>query len=573
MTGHEQNSNPQTTPSTWKPRIGLLVNDTSVRHWVYHMIARIIDENCGDICVVVLNQTSDSLNKRTLAQKVQHHGWRSVPLALRRGLMGIHSALVEHGEPAPSAFAKKNLNDLVADVPVVPVTPRRTKHSDWIEGEDLENIRAHKPDILIRLGFRILRGPVLTLPRFGVWSFHHGDNRVNRGGPTGFWEAMLGWPATGSTLQILGEDLDNGKVLSRSISCTVDHNLRLGRNRLYWKSLSLVPRQLKELQRLGPEQFFCDVEHNNRHPGYYSNRLFVEPSIWELVGMITRLTAQKFGNLINNALYENQWSLIYCFGIERSSALWRYKQLVPPKDKFWADPHVVEKDGRYYVFLEEYANGKGHVSCLELGPNGIVGEPEIVLICDYHLSNPMVFSVDGTYYMLPETKDNSTIELYRCEHFPNRWVHDTNLMTDVEAVDPTLHYENERWWLFVNMAENPGGPSNDELFLFSADDFRATEWTPHPMNPIISDASRARPAGRLFRVKGRLYRPSQIGVPHYGYGISLNWVRELSEHDYFESSIAKIEPHWHPNVIGVHGLSRDGELTVIDANYRRPRWW
>ena len=30
--------------------------------------------------------------------------------------------------------------------------------------------------------------------------------------------------------------------------------------------------------------------------------------------------------------------------------------------------------------------------------------------------------------MLPETSGNRTIELYRCEHFPDRWALDTVLM-------------------------------------------------------------------------------------------------------------------------------------------------
>ncbi len=559
-------------PAEWTPRVGLLVDKKNVRHWAYKMIERIIADQCGEICVVIVNDTENE-QKRSWGEKIQRHGWRSISNGINRILKRIQTTLMERSKVTPDAFSQKNLDDLLPGVATVHVNPRRTKHSDWIEGEDLVEIKKHQPDILIRLGFRILRGKILSLPRYGVWSFHHGDNRVNRGGPTGFWEAMGDWAETGSILQILGEDLDNGQVLYRSISCTVDHDLLLGRNRLYWKTLSFIPRQLRELQQLGPEGFFAQVKHANRHPDYYSNGLFVEPTNLELGLLLLGRIGRKFVNLINNALYENQWSLIYCFGIEKSTALWRYKQLVPPRDKFWADPHVVHDNGRYFVFFEEFANGKGHVSCAELTPNGFAAEPEIVLITDYHLSNPLVFEEAGTYYMLPETKDNGTIELYRCEEFPHRWVHDTDLMTDVIAVDPTLHKQDDRWWLFVNIAENDGAASNDELFLFSANDFRATDWVPHPMNPIVSDASRARPAGRLFQSGDHLYRPSQIGVPHYGYGLSLNWVRKLTEDDYFESSIAKIEPNWHREVIGVHGLSRDGDLTVIDANFRRPRFW
>ncbi len=62
-----------------------------------------------------------------------------------------------------------------------------------------------------------------------------------------------------------------------------------------------------------------------------------------------------------------------------------------------------------------------------------------------------------------------------------------------------------------------------------------------------------------------LYRPSQIGVPYYGYGINMQWVREMDEHEYYESNASKIEPNWHPSIIGTHGISSAGDLTVIDA--------
>ncbi len=43
-------------------------------------------------------------------------------------------------------------------------------------------------DVLIRCGKGILRGDILYAARHGILSFHHADNRINRGGPPGFWE-------------------------------------------------------------------------------------------------------------------------------------------------------------------------------------------------------------------------------------------------------------------------------------------------------------------------------------------------------------------------------------------------
>src|SRR5206468_4045008 len=83
-------------------------------------------------------------------------------------------------------FQPVALDARLSGVPVLEVTPRRTKHCDYLADADVERILAHDLDVAIRLGFRILRGRFLEIARHGVWSYHHGDNRVNRGGPPGF---------------------------------------------------------------------------------------------------------------------------------------------------------------------------------------------------------------------------------------------------------------------------------------------------------------------------------------------------------------------------------------------------
>ena len=53
-------------------------------------------------------------------------------------------------------------------------------------------------------------------------SFHHGDNRVNRGGPSGFWEVLNDIPSSGFIIQKLTEELDGGEVLLRGNIMTRD---------------------------------------------------------------------------------------------------------------------------------------------------------------------------------------------------------------------------------------------------------------------------------------------------------------------------------------------------------------
>src|SRR2546429_3233758 len=71
--------------------------------------------------------------------------------------------------------------------------------------------------------------------RFGIISFHHGDNRINRGGPAGFWECYYEWPQTGFIIQRLTEELDAGDVLVRG-SYATRYYYSLNQAHLYKKS-------------------------------------------------------------------------------------------------------------------------------------------------------------------------------------------------------------------------------------------------------------------------------------------------------------------------------------------------
>jgi hypothetical protein len=146
-------------------------------------------------------------------------------------------------------------------------------------------------------------------------------------------------------------------------------------------------------------------------------------------------------------------------------------------------------------------------------------------------------------------------------------------MEDVAAVDPTILNHEGKWYLFLNIAENPGSSEWDELFVFIADDPINGQWRPHPLNPVVSDVKTARPAGRVLSRHGVLYRPSQDCSHHYGYGLNFNRIRRLSETDYQEELTASIVPLWDPLIKSVHTFSHAGNLSVMDAQVRRARYW
>ena len=145
-------------------------------------------------------------------------------------------------------------------------------------------------------------------------------------------------------------------------------------------------------------------------------------------------------------------------------------------------------------------------------------------------------------------------------------------MENIDAVDTTLFYHNDKWWLFTNIIENQGSSNLDELFLFFSDDFITNSWVPHPRNPIISDVKKARSAGNIFVKNGRIIRPSQNSSLRYGYGIKLNEIKILNENEYEEIEIDSIEPNWDSKILGTHTINNSGNLSIIDGILKRRKF-
>lgn len=556
-----------------KLRVGLLMDGLTTSSWAYEMLEIIQASPYAEIALVVMPTPTPAAAPKSTWRRIRDNAGQLVPLATRKLLETYYQHVLERRTYGRPSEVPRDARPLLDGIPVEHVTPVRTQWSDTLPEADLARIRPHQIDVFIRLGFRILRGGILQAARYGVWSYHHGDNARNRGGPPGFWEVMENWPETGAVLQILTEDLDNGQILGRTYSSTNWASVLDNKRNYFWKTLNLIPRKLAQLHRMGPEAFFQQVASENRDPGLYAQRLYTQPRNGEYARLLLGKTIQKAREMLRHRRYLDQWILLYDLRKSWSSSLWRYKKMAPPLDRFWADPHVIERDGRYFIFIEEllYATNRGHIAVIEMDREGRYSAPQPVLERPYHLSYPFVFEHEGTLYMVPESAQNSTIELYRCVEFPHRWEFVHNLMAGVKAYDTTLTFHDGRWWLFANMVEVRGASSWDELFVFWADSPLSTQWTPHPANPVVSDCKQARPAGRLFWHQGQLYRPSQNCALRYGYGFNFARIDELTETAYRETVVARATPDWAPDIVATHTFSRAGDLHVIDAQWRRRR--
>jgi hypothetical protein len=538
-------------------RAGLLLDSFDAPAWVYDAIQRLRQAAACEICVVVLNQNPP----RAASGSLVYEAYRQL------------DEKIFHRQP--NAFDIQSLKPLLEDAPVMPVQPVREPGGEALAHQDIARLRDLKLDVLVKFGFGALTGPVLECTTHGVWAYQFGDDQENRGTPAGYWEVVEGQPETGASLRVLGEQGQAERVLFAGRFSTYPLSPVDNRNYAAWAASPFLARQAAALHRLGPQAFFESTRRFNPEIRAYDRPYRRLPgsgtALRHALGMGGRLAKEAYHRLFSL----DTWYLAYQFGSQDYLSLEQFRVLMPPKDRFWADPMIVQKDGRYFIFVEElpFATGRGHLSVIEMDAHGNVKEPVRVLEKPYHLSYPFVFEWRGSYYMVPETAENGTVDLYQCVEFPHRWEFCRSLLTGVKAVDSTLLFQEGKWWLFTGQAENPNALPQVELYLYSADSLFAETWTPHPLNPLLSDDRLARPGGRIFSRDGKIYRPAQDCSKTYGYGLRLNEITRLTESDYEEKQVSFIEPLWKPGIIGTHTFATAGDLTVIDVHTLRSKYW
>jgi len=476
-----------------------------------------------------------------------------------------------------NGFAPTDISGHIRGAQVLKVTPWRDKSRQRFADADVEWIKGQGLDVILKLGFNGLAGEILSSARYGVWSLHHGDHREYRGEPALFWEIYEGSPVSGSSLQILTQEPGGGKDIYRSLSSTHMYSLFRNRNQNYWKSANFMVRCLKTLQQQGWDSISSLETYTE--DSTHEKQAYETPRNNEMLTYLAKIGKRFARERYSLLRYHDQWHIAFrkrgfsdIDSIDLTSA--EFTLVASSGMNYFADPFVVKEQGINYIFFEEYSRAlkRGFISHIEVDNEGNFSKPNLALKRDYHLAYPMVFRWQASYFMIPETRQNATIELYRATDFPMRWKLEKVLFGNVQAVDSTLFEHGGRFWLFTNMSVS-GGSTWDELFLYHSDS-PLGEWVTHPSNPIVSDVRRARPAGKLFWLNGALYRPSQESSLRYGYGVNLNRVDVLSEKEYRETPVKLLTPDWLAGNLKTHTFNFNEDLEIVDAMImvKKPIW-
>ncbi len=522
-------------------RIGFIVDQNPIPYWKYDIIEKISQlDFCELHQINLIEPTKEENLKKSFFQSLLLHYEQKKSIG------------------NPSSFTKKELSNFSKFLYTSKnhITNNELILDKYTEEENL--------DVIINLSSFKIKDKFTNFTKFGVWFFEPVSKKFNDF--SGFDEILNETSIITTNLQCTINN--NTKIIAKGYSPTNFLSLRRSSNIVNWNKTKLILSSLEKLYNF--KIFDSNIKNEIIIDNIVNSYSFLNNQ--QITKLFLKMVSKSMRLKLYNNFYFDQWILMFDFGTQLSTSFSKFQQIKPKKDRFWADPHIIFEDNYYYIFLEEflYSKNKGHITLLKLDKDGNIQTRKKILEQPYHLSYPFVFKFHDTYYMIPETHSNHTIDLYECINFPFTWKFSKSLMKNVDAVDTTLYHHNDKWWLFTSISKYEQIKTWDDLFLFYTDDLINGSWKSHPRNPIISDIRKARSAGKIFLQNNNIIRPSQDNSLGYGSSIVLNKIF-FDEENYDETLLENLRPDWSSKIKGLHTIQFDSGLTMIDAKLKRLR--
>jgi hypothetical protein len=530
-------------PITRRLRFGVLLDSLDVRAWEASCVEMLVESGLGEPGLVVLPTTDAA--RRTPADVLRHAAYYAARSTLWR----------------PRAFRRAALAGFES-VPVI----RAGTYSDagnWrrFSSDAIVAIRAADLDFLLRFGFGVIRGEILTAARYGVWSFHHGDERRFRGRPAGFWEMHEGAREIGVVLQRLTARLDAGVILRRGTYAVDRTSYANTLDRAYLGSIDFPLQVCRDvLNGLASElaaQPSSSVARTRRMPGTRA-----------VARVLATTTFSALQRAVYGALVLKRWSVGSATGggellVEGRVTGVRWYS-TPERTTFLADPFIVPGSAGRVVLCEsmDYRKGHGSIVRVELSSSGVTTPTTVVVEPDAHLSYPYLILDDGDLWCTPESASTRGLTAYRLSPDARVVLARERIIEGVAAIDPTIFWYGDRWWLALT---EDGPTSSSHLWIYHSARPRGP-WQAHSRNPVKVDANGARGAGRPFVVNGSTYRPAQDSSSGYGRAVRIFRIIELTPGSFREESVAVLRPDplgSHPD--GLHTVSVENGSVVVDG--------
>lgn len=259
--------------------------------------------------------------------------------------------------------------------------------------EQLESLRDLDLDLLIMAASGVPTGEILDICPLGTLVIQLGNSNEYRGSLPGFWEVFRQAPTTGFSIKRLqttpkaNEIILEGAIPTASLYianlCNIHSSSTIALHHLIERTAS--NGTLPEPKSSTP----------------YAYPLRSSPTINQQLKYLSRTLKYRIREKIQNICrpQSDRWSIAYQFIDDwKKAELAQSITIKNPPYRFFADPFIKCKDGRFFVYAEDYdyRSSTGKISAFEISKSGsnYLGT---ALEENFHLSYPFCLKTMAAY--------------------------------------------------------------------------------------------------------------------------------------------------------------------------------
>lgn len=533
-------------------RFGIICEGMDFPSWQARAIRKLSDHPQVQPSLVIMSHPENGLQKTSR--------WLTLlKTPLNKLLWAFYHSFITQNRA--KAYQAENLSSLLSETPRINCQILQKEYGGrYFAADDVQAISVYELDCILYFGAGSLGGEILNAARFGVWAFHHDDERKIQGAPPCFWEIYKADPITGSILYRLTQDQHTYIVLKKGFFKT---------KLMYAKNLDQALYESAQW----PVQVCIDIlnlqlDQLEAAPSQSDAPIYKLPTNIQVLAYFLQVLWLMIKKMLKSIFYIDFWNI----GIVKApiQAFLDPSTLPPvhwfpnlPKNKFIADPFGIKRGDELHIIYEDflYKEGIGTIGSLTYKQDKF-SMSSIEIREPFHLSYPFTFEYENNIYTIPESYQAKQVRLYRALNFPHEWVIDSILIDEYAGIDNTLFSHDGYWWMFSTDKQDG---VHHNLKIFYAEELFG-EWHPHPKNPVKTDIRSARPAGSMFHHQGSIFRPSMDYSEKIEGRITINKIKKLSTTDFSEEAYCLVNPF--PETFfsdKVHTLCEAGDYTIVDG--------
>lgn len=232
---------------------------------------------------------------------------------------------------------------------------------------------------------------------------------------------------------------------------------------------------------------------------------------------------------------------------------------------YQADPFGIEKDGKLYLFYEEYLKDKEYalLKCSVYDTHLNKTDDRVILDDGTHKSFPFVFEHENRFYLMPESGALNKLILYESLEYPYLWGKERVLL-NFACSDAIIKKIKDKWFLFYTKSNRK---DENEILYLRVSSTISGDWENQHERIVNKNLFNSRNAGAIQEIDGHFFRFAQNCSKYYGENVVVQQISNLDFESYTEETICEKQNPASFN--GFHTLNATQNFILVDRRKLR----